>query len=445
MSNIKPGTDIKNLCKICLGSERIVLSIEQELIEGVTVLQMIQSLYPDILVQKDAWFYKSPPPTYICTRCRPRLELSYEFQQQLISSDNQIKNLLNAIKVDEVLQEDLDLKTSNCSFEVVHVKYEIESGNETKSAADTEVMVVTTEEIVIEKQEDDYDNFEASVASDQDITFEEKTTKTHARPKRGYICNYCSKDFTRQKLKTHVLTCYRRILRTKGEVVLKKWKLFSKFKVDLCTSNVRTIQFKCKSCEFRCSQEADAKSHANSQTHKSSDFICSICSKAFINKSRLERHSKIHNSEKPFSCEQCGKFFNDVYLLRTHLNRHSGIKPFACTYCPFRFVEKGDLQKHIRTHTREKPFKCDLCIKSYATTCSLQLHKRIHTGIMLNTCDFCQKQFHTKSQLTVIQVNYCLRFKLINSSHFRATEELIQAKNRIIVRIVSEGLLIKTI
>ena len=47
-------------------------------------------------------------------------------------------------------------------------------------------------------------------------------------------------------------------------------------------------------------------------------FGCVWCPKMFPNKSKLERHARIHTGEKPFACEECGRRFNVKTNLKTH-------------------------------------------------------------------------------------------------------------------------------
>eukprot|EP00035_Acanthoeca_spectabilis_P017800 m.375517 g.375517 ORF g.375517 m.375517 type:complete len:345 (+) comp16698_c4_seq1:223-1257(+) len=51
------------------------------------------------------------------------------------------------------------------------------------------------------------------------------------------------------------------------------------------------------------------------------NHVCDICQSRFLCKSKLDRHMRTHNGEKPFEC-YCGKTFNQKSALKNHSRRH---------------------------------------------------------------------------------------------------------------------------
>uniref|UniRef100_A0A672YH62 Zinc finger protein 771-like n=1 Tax=Sphaeramia orbicularis TaxID=375764 RepID=A0A672YH62_9TELE len=122
-------------------------------------------------------------------------------------------------------------------------------------------------------------------------------------------------------------------------------------------------------------------------------YHCSVCSKTFCWKSKLEIHMIIHTGERPFCCSVCGSRFKQKSSLRSHMKSHTGEKPFTCPLCQKCFGSRSQVRKHMRIHTGEKPFSCSLCHKCFRDRHEVRRHMRIHTGEKPFSCAVCQKSF----------------------------------------------------
>uniref|UniRef100_A0A672YHF5 C2H2-type domain-containing protein n=1 Tax=Sphaeramia orbicularis TaxID=375764 RepID=A0A672YHF5_9TELE len=130
-------------------------------------------------------------------------------------------------------------------------------------------------------------------------------------------------------------------------------------------------------------------------------YHCSVCSKTFCRKSRLERHMMSHTGEKPFRCSVCDNGFISNSHLTAHMRVHTGEKPFSCSECSKRFTRKTGLDRHMRLHTGETPFSCVVCQKCFKRKHHLQIHMNIHTGERPFSCVVCQKCFTRKDHLQI--------------------------------------------
>lgn len=79
-------------------------------------------------------------------------------------------------------------------------------------------------------------------------------------------------------------------------------------------------------------------------------YPCTVCEKAFSNKSNRERHEKLHDlSRKKDTCHICGKEFKFLHL-KNHIKRkHKGLGNMEkCLFCEKIFTEKRTCIFHMR-------------------------------------------------------------------------------------------------
>jgi uncharacterized Zn-finger protein len=61
---------------------------------------------------------------------------------------------------------------------------------------------------------------------------------------------------------------------------------------------------------------------------------------------------------------------------------HAGERPFHCTLCDKAFNQKSALQVHLKKHTGERPYRCDYCVMGFTQKSNMKLHmKRAHSFV----------------------------------------------------------------
>lgn len=166
----------------------------------------------------------------------------------------------------------------------------------------------------------------------------------------------------------------------------------------------------CKDCGAVLTR--DFKNHLLSHTGLR-NFLCTFCSKTFILKSHLARHTrvlhtdgqmagKLSESLKGTTCNECGEVLARDF--RRHLEGHSG-KNYVCKFCSKTFMLKATLTGHTRTfHSNENIHMKDIPVKIHeCAKCNFKSHLRdslvrhnvnIHKAPRPKICIDCGKGFY---------------------------------------------------
>lgn len=80
-------------------------------------------------------------------------------------------------------------------------------------------------------------------------------------------------------------------------------------------------------------------------------YDCTICSKKFRYRNRLDRHLVTHTDSRPYKCDLCTNTYRDCSDLRRHRRLHGfGEKKIECVLCDKRFYEAKELRNHVKIH-----------------------------------------------------------------------------------------------
>uniref|UniRef100_A0A131Y1Q5 Putative c2h2-type zn-finger protein n=1 Tax=Ixodes ricinus TaxID=34613 RepID=A0A131Y1Q5_IXORI len=101
-------------------------------------------------------------------------------------------------------------------------------------------------------------------------------------------------------------------------------------------------------------------------------FVCDICKKVCLYKHHLQKHMRVHISERRerFQCDICKKTYHDVWYMKRHKRTHFGVRPFACEVCGKGFGHKFHLNHHMRMHP-----SCADCRRYFQKGVELELHR----------------------------------------------------------------------
>ena len=177
--------------------------------------------------------------------------------------------------------------------------------------------------------------------------------------------------------------------------------------VESANGEEPVLMLPCKICSKNCQNKASYISHVKAcsflnsipSTFQNGKHECNICNKAYVLRTSLARHMKIHLDLVDCKCPVCDKQFSDEHSLKGHILIHTGEKPFTCKFCGLKFRDKSTLRKHETRHGTERPFHCDVCSKDFFMKTDLRKHQKIHMEDKEFKCDKCNKQFYLKTTL----------------------------------------------
>lgn len=62
----------------------------------------------------------------------------------------------------------------------------------------------------------------------------------------------------------------------------------------------------------------------------------------------LARVCGLPPGERPFPCTLCEKAFNQKSALQVHVKKHTGERPYRCEHCAMGFTQKSNMKLHVK-------------------------------------------------------------------------------------------------
>ncbi|CAH1778379.1 unnamed protein product [Owenia fusiformis] len=289
---------------------------------------------------------------FICDQCPKSFRSKSTLKVHLLSTHSNVKEHMC-----DFCDKQFSLRSSLTKHLKIHTrekKLQPTQIIETKDSGDeTDIAVANIEA----------DNLEAELELDgeQTIDGDEHSKYTamvnrlkNQKRKKEFICDYCPKQFNRERLLVVHLRTHT------GE-----------------------RPFKCTLCPKSFAQNYYLTKHQQQVHLGERPFKCAHCPKAFVRSHQLVQHSLIHTGEKPIKCNQCPKSFRSKSILKVHLkSTHSNMKEYMCDFCDRRFNLPQTLERHLKIHTGDKNHQCVHCGKMFTLDNNLKKHlKANHTNV----------------------------------------------------------------
>ncbi|XP_077290758.1 uncharacterized protein LOC143914420 isoform X2 [Arctopsyche grandis] len=371
-------------------------------------------------------------PEQICNECREKLKLCYVFKKKIVKSFELLcqtvkKKMLSPTSdliQHNIKQEDADYFSSTARYDdhssevkkekLPHKSVETMKRKSSKSKTDmTRDKVVAALQKLL-KNRDKCPLCLHKITEDENMIdhFNSHYTGSDLTPlivggKKVKICNLCNRTFKYSVMIPHHRN-HLKIFPFKCEMEdCGKSFVSSNYLTAHLDWHDGSKNYQCQTCGKTFLLRSSLTNHE--ETHVIEDARCEICNKTYKNNIMLKLHMRRHENGLKFKCDHsgCVKRFRLVHELNRHRKMHISEKEHICSTCNKDFFTITQLRRHEQVHLIVKKFKCNHCCKTFAERTQLRLHEMTHTGDRPHVCEFCSMTFVVRSKLKRHQTKSC--------------------------------------
>lgn len=251
---------------------------------------------------------------------------------------------------------------------------------------------------------------------------EESRKTTKKRSRLTITCHKCSKQFeTKIEYEFHYRKSYNQEPVYCCTTCDKQISQYKAYRLHIYRhSNSANQRYTCGTCSKVFHQKSDLNRHES--VHESQTVVafaekessisakvqgklnCDRCDAVFGTQAEVRYHvKKIHPIPKQMiECPDCGKFLS-AGSLYSHRKIHSDGPKFTCEDCDKTFVQKINFIHHRKKHlpNDERPFPCGECGKAFFEKSHLHRHQFFHSEERPFKCEMCGKCYKTERCLKV--------------------------------------------
>ena len=172
------------------------------------------------------------------------------------------------------------------------------------------------------------------------------------------------------------------------DVCQKTFKLDKLLKVHVKKIHTNEAKrYQCEQCRYATSDKRHLKTHIDSMHLGLRPFSCDTCQATFTQKAHLNTHIKSVHNKAQFSCRHCELKFNYTKARERHekvVLKGESLLKYKCHQCDYVTTTNQKLERHSFVHQEEKPIIC-VCGNGFVFESELKNHLQNHCK---NASDF---------------------------------------------------------